>query len=626
MAEKTVSRSVLRDHAWREVVASASVLAALAAWLVSLATFDRDALTSMGDLGLAPLLPASFHVALLLTAIAFTLTVVRSRPVAWLAGAAVALLVSMLQATPAVLYGTPRYPFAYKHLGVTEFVQRVGGLDLTIDAYFNWAGFFALSAFATALAGLGDAFALAVWAPVAMSAAFVATVGMLAAALTKDVRLAWVTAWFFALANWIGQDYYAPQAIGFILHVAVLALYVSWFVQRRWRLTSTAVRAPRTDGANLELEAAQATPTSAWQRMAVLTVIVVLFGAMVSAHQLSPFVTIVSITGLILLGVGGARFLPVVMLTLVAVWFVTMTVPFLAGNLGWLLSAVGRLFDNLSLASRPLTAPAEAVISDERAFVLAVRQWVTIGIAMLTVLGGIRRIRRGYVDVAAIALLVAPATLIAMQPYGGEMILRIYLFSLPVAAWFMGALVFVNRASGHGLTAMLTLLALSTALLPTTVIAGYGNESMNYISPAEIAALESIYERAPDAALVVTMTNNAPIRHARYGDVVYLELSEDRAAADVVRASPDVDADRSDGFADHLTSLAERAGHAAVFVLFTRNQIANARLFGLLDGIDLADLERDVMASERFETLFEHQHAAVARLRLDTPNDVEALP
>jgi len=612
-----------RGSAWREVVAGGLLVAAFVTWLSSLSRIEREALTSMGDLGLAPLLPAGFHVALALTTVAFTLVVVRTRPVAMLAGASVALVVAIVQATPAVLYGTPRYPFVYKHLGVTEFVQRVGGLDLGIDAYFNWAGFFALGAFTAELAGLPDAFDLAVWSPLVMSAAFVAAVGFLASALTKDARLAWVTVWFFALANWIGQDYYAPQSIGFLLHLVVLGLYCHWFAQRRWRLASSAIRAPRADGANLELEAAQERDTTPGQRAAVLVAIVLVFAALVSAHQLSPFVTLASVTVLTMLGIGGARFLPVVMVSLLVAWFVTMAEPFLAGHLGSLLAAVGRLFDNLSLASRPLTAPVDAAISAERALVLSVRQWMTIGIAALAVLGGMRRVRRGYIDVAALALLVTPATLIALQPYGGEMILRIYLFSLPLAAWFMGALVFANRASGRSFVAPLTLIAISAALIPATLVAAYGNESMNHITPAEIAAVDAIYAGAPSGSLVVTATNNAPVRHARYEDIVYLELVDLPAIGRAPTGGGEADATLAAAVADDIAAAVASGGHDAAFLLFTRNQVANARLFGLLPGVDLGSLEAALAASERFVTMFDDEHARVLAL---APGPTEEAP
>ena len=89
--------------------------------------------------------------------------------------------------------------------------------------YFNWPGFFpALATFieATGLPPLQ----VAAWAPVANIALWSLGVAAALRALTRDKDAIVLPLWLFLIGNWIDQDYLSPQALGFLLHLAVLAL------------------------------------------------------------------------------------------------------------------------------------------------------------------------------------------------------------------------------------------------------------------------------------------------------------------------------------------------------------------------------------------------------------------
>jgi hypothetical protein len=565
-------------------IAWALAASAVALWLTALAAVDRDALSTMSELGLAPSLPPTFYAALGVLCVGFALVVRQRTPSTWLAGTHVAILIAIWHATPAILYGTPRYPFTYKHIGLAEFVQRRGLLDLDYDAYFNWPGFFTLSALVSDVAGLDTPFDLSVWAPVFMNVLIAVALLMLARSLTDDPRHAWLAVWWFLLANWVGQDYFAPQAFAYALHLTILGTYVTWFGHRRWwrhALPPVPDAVPRA--------------SSVGQRMGVLAILALTYAAIVAAHQLTPFVTLASLTALVLLRVGRAPLLPLAMLVLLATWFTYMTPPYLAGHLGELLAGVGRLFDNINAASRILASPADVVLSPERVLVLNVRQWLTIFMAALAVVGGIRRVRRGYVDWIAIVLLLMPASMIALQPYGGEIILRVFLFTLPLLAWFAAAIVFPDAASGRTWFAPVVVGAIGLVLAAGMSLAYYGNEGMNYVTPPENDVLERVYADAPDGAVIVNVTTNAPIRARGYERFTYLVLSrlEPFAPDDVP-----LDA-RVDALAD---LLAEREPPAA-YVLLLRSEAANARLFGDLAHVDLDGLATELAASPRFEPL-----------------------
>jgi len=112
--------------------------------------------------------------------------------------------------------------------------------------------------------------------------------------------------------------------------------------------------------------------------------------------------------------------------------------------------------------------------------------------------GGIlRRRRQGYDDRVLLLLLCSPALMIAMQSYGGEIGLRIYLFMLPAAS--LGAACLLYPGAGPTerrtlrLTGKLGLTALAVILPVVFFVARYGNEAFEQTPPGELAAANWIY-------------------------------------------------------------------------------------------------------------------------------------
>ena len=79
-------------------------------------------------------------------------------------------------------------------------------------------------------------------------------------------------------------------------------------------------------------------------------------------------------------------------------------------------------------------------------FVVQFRLAMTLGFWVLALYGFLRRVRHGYLDLDAVALAFVPFGLLALQSYGGEMLLRVYLFSLPFMA-FLAAAAFIPSPS-----------------------------------------------------------------------------------------------------------------------------------------------------------------------------------
>ena len=101
---------------------------------------------AMTDLGLVSVLPAGFFARP--GAADRELRVARLPPArrrSGLLGAHLVALVALLHATPAIVYGTLRYSWAWKHVGIVDYIERHGGVTPDIDTlpvYHNWPGFF----------------------------------------------------------------------------------------------------------------------------------------------------------------------------------------------------------------------------------------------------------------------------------------------------------------------------------------------------------------------------------------------------------------------------------------------------------------------------------------------------
>lgn len=560
-----------------------------ALWAVALLNVVPEALLGMGDLGLTAVLPWQFFAALAALLVGFPLLFASLRLPRVLGAAYVVMLAAIWHLTPAILYGTPRYPFSYKHIGIAAYIQQYGSLDPGIDAYFNWPGFFALNALLGDLAPQLSGFDLSVWAPFIMN--LLISLGLVVLMRSLDTRPESIllSVWIYQLASWVAQDYFAPQALASVQHITILGLYLGYFCRTNWREEGKA--APFAAGAG--------------RRSGILLVIVLLFTSITVSHQLTPFITIASVAALLLTRFGRQKTLLLMMLTVLVLQFTYLAQTYFAGHLGELLSYVGRLTDNLAFASQVLADPADKVTT-ERFLVLTARQALTLLVAGLALIGWGRRRRQGLPTWPAAILAGVPITMIALQPYGGEMFLRIYLFSLPFFAFFVAALLLPRQGRPLRTARGLFMLAVTTVIAAGTLVAYYGNESMNYIDEQELLVLQKLYEVAPRGAYVVTQTDNAPIRHLRYEEFHYLVLPR-------IVAEAGIDA-HLDSLPELRTALTEAGPNGPLYLLFTRSQTKNAQLFGTLPEVEWNELYGALERTPLYELVYANDGGRIYRL------------
>ncbi|WP_225753258.1 hypothetical protein [Actinotalea sp. Marseille-Q4924] len=405
-------------------------------WLASIGSVS---LADVGDVGLLPVLPAGYWVALALLLVGTSAAVWRpTLHEGWVAAHVVALVVVLYGAAAAVS-PYPRGTVPWRHVGIAAYIGATGEVDPQVDAYFNWPGYFALLASYTGMAGLDDAAALMKWAPVVNNLLFLAPLLVIARVLTQDRRAAWCACVLFVLGNWVDQDYLAPQATGFFLYLCVLALLLTVLrtpervppllmrlVPRRWRRLQPD---PTGGGAGQPVAG-----TEHGARGRAVVAVVIITTAVTASHQLTPFALLFALVALAVTGATGVRGLPSVAALITAAWLALPAATYMQGNFEVLLDQVGDLTGATqgNLVERVQGSPGHLLVVNAR-LLFSAALWGLGAVAALRVW------RRGGPYVTTMALAVAPGLLFPLQSYGGEMLLRIFLFSLPFTCMLIAA-------------------------------------------------------------------------------------------------------------------------------------------------------------------------------------------
>ena len=163
---------------------------------------------------------------------------------------------------------------------------------------------------------------------------------------------------------------------------------------------------------------------------AILVVVCsVILVAMTASHQLTPFAVIPFLAVFLLTGRLRLRFLPVLAVVLPVGWLLFAASAYLQGHTGQLFGSFGDVGANtLGALSTKVSG------SDSHMFVVYTRMAEVALVWVLAIIGAITGYRRKTPWLTAAAGALAPLFLIPAQPYGGELLLRLYLFSLPFAA------------------------------------------------------------------------------------------------------------------------------------------------------------------------------------------------
>lgn len=488
-------------------------LAALAIGWMSL-TSARE--SDIGQYGLIQALPPLYIFSLGLLGVSFLLAWQGAQPRFAEFVLSLVALVALLQGAPGVIESEPRFGVAWLHAGFTNFVAQTGTVLPGVDARFSWPSFFTGMALLSRTAGLPNALILVRWWPVAINLLYLPPLYLLAKTLLRDQKRAMLAVWLFPFANWVGQDYYSPQSVAYLLYLVLLCVMLGQYgasqeslISRLWKKVRDRIQA--RPASREPKEAADGwRPQAPAYAATLLAVMLVLCAAIDTGHQLTPIFAVAVVALLIIFG--RTRLLPWagVMFLLAAGWICYGAISFWAGHFSAVFGGLDTVSTNYTGDLRLHGNLAHDHVNDVRLLIVAV-------IFALAIVGFFMARKTRADRVAAAVLMLTPVFTIAGQSYGGEAGLRAFLFSLPGALCLAAiALTSVRLGLRPVLAGALTL-----ALIPAFLVARWGNELAELIRPGEISAMNELYRVAPAGSTMMSLTPQITWDYADIGKYHY---------------------------------------------------------------------------------------------------------
>jgi hypothetical protein len=501
----------------RELASLAAIVSAVVALVIVGGYFasvgDEDAI---GTLGLIQALPLGYFACLTILSLTFLweLLVRPAKERMVVLAAHVAGLVVLLHGAPALLEREPRFPTAWLHAGFVSQILEHHVAPGDVDARFNWPGFFGAAAAVAGAGGLDNALPFLRWAPVVMVLLYLLPLYAIGDHLTESSVVTWLGLWLFVLVNWVGQDYFAPQSVAFLLYLTAIAILVTHFRELDPRSRADSGSPPPRHRRLRQLLPARAQVrlvfdgrrdlhASTRTRTFLIGVLLVIVTAIAMTHQLTPIMLTLATGGLVLSGRCRLTMLPIVAGLATVVWISVGTTDYWVGHLHILFGGLG---DVSSVVSGSVGDRVEG--SSGHLLVVRSRIILTAGVWFLMGVAAVRLTLQRRPPLTLFALATAPFVTL-VQSYGGEGVLRVFLFSAPFAAFLIAQMI-VPALMVRWVPELAVVVVL--LLLPTFVLTRYGNETFEQVRANEVTALRTLYAIAPEGSVFFSPTSQVPWR------------------------------------------------------------------------------------------------------------------
>jgi hypothetical protein len=533
--------------------------AGLALWVLGV---RRTNATALGPYGLPTVLPIVFYAGIALLVLSAGTELARHRLSPWRMAMHTVALVVTLYGTAPLVYSEGRYSWLYKMIGVVQYVNTHGQLNGHIDIYQNWPGFFALAAWFGKVAGVASPLAYAKWAQLVFELAALPLLYLIYAALSLTVRQRWLALLLYSASNWIGQDYFSPQALGTLLSLGIMAIALRWLYvgksSRNHRRGQESVPVDHVAGGRC--------PTPAPRTAVSCATLLFVYFVLTCTHELSPYILAIQLGALGVAGLLRPRWLGIALVA-IAVGYLLPRFTYVNDTYG-LLNSFGNFVGNVTPPKFPQAVAASQRLLARCAEVLSVGLW------SLAMAGAWLRRRSGRVVLALVLLAFSPIILLAAEAYGQEGILRVYLFSLPWTA-ALAALALASKPEGSHRRAKGTVgLAVLRAPLTVGLIlalffpAFFGSDRFAVIPRPEVTAVTSFLQNAR-GGIIYCADNYAPLADtARYN----LFSVKPIFGNDGLIGEAPVETHIADVIADN--ALFYTHGNQPVYVLVTASMIA----------------------------------------------------
>ncbi len=475
-------RSVVRTHL--SLVLSA---AAVLIWLIALPGLPGVDASYYGLLfsGTGPLLA----VCIVLCASALSVAVRDRRLIPAAVAVAAAIMVSRV--TTFVATEVPLYDWTYKHLAVVDYILVHGRIapDGT-DIYAQWSAFFVMFAWFSDVTGVQPITIAHVFAPI-IHVLIALAVYCAARVIGQSRRTALTAAFLAEVVNWVGQDYFSPQAWSLVLAFGMIVLLLA---------------SPRSNPAGI--------------------LAIVVFAAAVPTHQLTPFWAVAVVCLLCVVRRARPWWISVVMVAIVGSYLLLNLEAVLPYGMFTGSSPVSNATSNIVSSGMPAKDFTSLVVRSLSLLVVV----TAFGCALW-------RWRRKKPIVALGIVAFSSFGLLLGQNYGGEAIFRVYLYAILgctilIAPAVVGALDRRRVGSRAAVTRLIAVLGLSgfslaglhgyVALWPMVVETRAQIELMNSIT----------HDADPRTRLVMIRPSGMPTRvNAHYAELTLFNPYFDESIA-----------------------------------------------------------------------------------------------
>jgi hypothetical protein len=282
-------------------------------------------------------------------------------------------------------------------------------------------------------------------------------------------------------------------------------------------------------------------------------------------------------------------------------WISLGAIAFWSGHLNLIVGDVGHLGANVSTS---LTGRIQG--SPGRLSVLGIRIALAGVIAAIALVGAIRRRQLGYGDWSLLLLAFAPFPVLAVQSYGGEALLRAYLFAMPFVA-LLAAMAFMPSTEPKKVAVpALCFCLVAAAFAPAWLVARYGNERFDRVSNADLAAVKYLYAHAQPAAPghgKTTLISLFPQLPWRYQDINSFDYESVQNTTDPPNERGLVSLAVDQGLGDH-----------PVYLIITRSQEAAGEALDSLPTGWAYSLGQKLVDNALAKVLYTNQDASVLEM------------
>jgi hypothetical protein len=374
--------------------------------------------------------------------------------------------------------------------GEVDYIVRNGYLAPDLLRYCNWPAIDILGAFIVNLTGL-DIISLLSYTPLASQIIYMLVAFCIFNRIFANKKKVWVSTWIFIMANWLNQDYFSAQNGAFIIYITILFCLLLLLI------------------------------TQHKNKSFLKLTISVLMCSLVTYHILTPFVLLLNLFALYII----SKFIKVALnsnssilafiskfveltpnFNSLIIVLIVLYVSWQVYGADYMMPTIIRNLQN-SLQSQDVATSSASLMSAgsiDHIKVAYFRLFCAVLLYLMSAFGAfhlfIVKGKESSVSVMLLILMISCLGMFASGGYGGEILIRVLLFSLLPISYFIS-----QNIDSKYLIVFLIIFLIAFPVFHIT--SRYGNEQVDYTSPADIDGSNFFFKYVPQHSGILSPGN-----------------------------------------------------------------------------------------------------------------------